>query len=419
MTQMENVEALTGDIFSDILRDNWVSSSNDSENKIVVIPKITDISVTKVDQGVLSDVYSVHLSYDLAEGIDRDHDIPPSDWLVKFCRPDLDLSWMCRNETLFYSRFAPHLLNGKSLPFDIPSFLNGSDKHIVLQEVTSITTYPLAEGCPHEKIPFLLQSLAAWHAASWESKVLLNQSPEESLVSPTGMGQRLPPLQKEGLFVSSWKDMIDHMRIRALDLELLDFATDLCQKLCKRKLRDIHDLVHRHHVTCVHGDFHIANWLFPVGDEARKPVLVDFATAGYGNPLVDLVFFMVVSTNDETVSDSILVLEKYYNLLVEFDPKIGSKISLSTLKEWFPWALVCQFLILVAYDGVCRGIAQAETDPNKRETQLLHFYRVNRRALLALKSIDNWDSIIAQLEPITAEEQEKTRIFCQNTPLKI
>ena len=441
MTRIENVKELTADLFYDILRENWSSSNaNDQDQINAEVPKINAISVTKVDQGVLSDVYRIHLDY-LVSAKHNGKTTPTADWLAKFCRPDLGLSWMCRNETLFYSRVAPSLVeNSSSLPFTIPKFLSGSDQHIILQEVTNIETYPLSEGCPPEKIGSLLEYLASWHAACWESEVLVSHSSfddsgkgKESLVFPTGMGQRLPTLQKEGLFVESWKDTIEHMRLRdeehsakqLLDKELLDFTTNLCQRLAKLKLRDIHEKVHNHRVTCVHGDFHIANWLFPVKsksgqkEEDRKPVLVDFATAGYGNPLVDLVFFMVVSTNDVIVSDSQLFLERYYNLLVECDPNLSSKITLSTLREWFPWALLCQFMILVAYDGVCREIAAAEKDEGKRENQFQHFCNVNRRMLLALQGIDDWDSVLSNLESTTPEEQQEAKVFCQKNALVI
>ncbi len=419
MTRIEKVEQLTIDAISDILNENWSQSNDNDKEEAGMIPKVNAISVNKVDEGVLSDVYRVHLDYKTDE-IDDEKSAPPANWLAKFCRSDLDLSWMCRNETIFYSQVAPRLVaDASGLPFSIPKFLSGSDRHIILQEVTDIKTYPLTEGCPFEKIEFLLQSLAAWHASCWESEALLSHKIEEELVFPTGMGQRLPPLQKEGLFVESWKDTLDHMRFR--DEKLLDFITDLCQKLATLKLRDIHDKVHNHRVTCVHGDFHIANWLFPKsgqGDE-RKPVLVDFATAGYGNPLVDLVFFMVVSTNDAIVSDSQLFLERYYNLLIESEPSLSSKITLSTLREWFPWALLCQFLILVAYDGLCRGIAQAERDQAKRESQLEHFCNVNRRMVLALKGVEDWDLVVSKLQSTTPEEQNEAKLFCQTTPLVI
>jgi thiamine kinase-like enzyme len=468
MARIESIEELTADLFSDILRENWSrqdggSCSNAAGGDTDPCPKVNAISVTKVEQGVLSDVYRVHLEYVASERSGSSASMPPSGWLVKFCRPDLDLSWMCRNETIFYSRFAQGLmatnkntvsggtpetalLPRRSLPFTVPRFLSGSDRHIILGEVTDIETYPLNEGCPPDKINFLLNALASWHAVCWESELLASHSsPDangssvqgtiegETLVFPTGMGQRLPPLQKEGLFVTSWQDTIDFMRSwddqqseKKLDAGLLDFTTSLCKRLATLKLRDVHEKVHRHRVTCVHGDFHIANWLFPAkststttGKEEQKPVLVDFATSGYGNPLVDLVFFMVVSTNDDIVSDSRLFLERYYELLIAFDPSLSSKIALSTLHEWFPWALLCQLLILVAYDGVCRGIAAAEEDKVKREIQTQHFCNVNRRMLLAIRSIDNWDAILSKLDAATREEQVEAYRFCQNTALVI
>ena len=154
-------------------------------------------------------------------------------------------------------------------------------------------------------------------------------------------------------------------------------------------------------------------------EKQRKPILVDFATTGYGNPLIDLVFFMVVSSNDNTVSDCQLFLKQYYQLLIEYDSSLSAKISLSTLCEWLPWALLCQFMILIAYDGVCRDIAAAEENEQKRASQFQHFFNANRRMILAIKSIDNWDLILSKLPVATPAEQQEARIFCQNTPLVI
>ena len=180
-------------------------------------------------------------------------------------------------------------------------------------------------------------------------------------------------------------------------------------------------MVHRHRVTCVHGDYHIANWLFPTNnDQQRKPVLIDFATTGFDNPMIDLVFFLVVSTNDTVVSNSPLFLEKYYELLIEYDPNLVSTINLTTLREWFSWALLCQYMILVAYDRMCRQIAEMERDEIKRKSQIRHFCNVNRRMILAMNSIDNWDSILSKsLKPTTIEERREARLFCEQTPLVI
>jgi len=477
ITKIENVESLTEIVFSDILRHNWIKQqdSNCSDNSETYhnnIPKITGISKVKVDQGVLSDVYRVHLEYEyaitnvngniLASSVEEESISPtvssttdvspptafclyssekdedaliPADWLVKLCRPDLDLCWMIQNENIFYSRIVSSMNAETScfarLPFTLPKFLCGSDQHLILQEVIDVQTHPLSEGCPSDKINFLLRCMAALHAACWESKVLLlslnsnnnidveDRSSCDSLIFPAGMGQRLPPLQKEGLFISSWQETIGHLRLRKeLDTKQLDFITTLSQKLSSLKLRDIHEMVHQHRVTCVHGDYHIANWLFPISGN-RKPVLIDFATTGFDNPMIDFVFFLVASTNDTTVSNTPLFLEKYYQLLIEYDPNLTSKITLATLQEWLPWTLLCQFMILVAYDRKCRNIAKAEQDDTKRENQIQHFCNVNRRIVLAMSSIENWETILSKIEATTNKERIEVQLHCQHTPLVI
>jgi len=177
-------------------------------------------------------------------------------------------------------------------------------------------------------------------------------------------------------------------------------------------------MVHQHRVTCIHGDYHIANWLFPISGN-RKPVLVDFATTGLDNPMIDFVFFLVASTNDTTVSNTPLFLEKYYQLLIEYDPNLTSKITLATLQEWLPWTLLCQFMILVAYDRMCRKIAEGEQDKTKRENQIQHFCNVNRRIVLAMSSIENWEAILSKIETTTVEERQEAQLYCQHTALVI
>jgi hypothetical protein len=293
-TKIENVESITANLFSNILRDHWIKqNSNDNNNDndsgisnkndnnnvaVVTVPKINSISLKKVDHGVLSDVYRVYLDYDEYEynnksnkaDDDADNDdattiklikIPATNWLVKLCRPDLDLSWMCQNETTFYNHVVPSIITSSiadtahstSLPFAFPKFLCGSDQYLILQEVSDVITYPLMDGCPSDKINFLLRCMAGMHATFWgKSKIIScsflnsnnnnNNNYNVSLVTTAGMGQRLPPLQKEGLFISSWQETIDYMRLQnELDTDLIDFITNLSQKLSTLKLRDIHD----------------------------------------------------------------------------------------------------------------------------------------------------------------------------------
>ena len=116
----------------------------------------------------------------------------------------------------------------------------------------------------------------------------------------------------------------------------MDAAQQLLQRLEPLRLRDVHERVHApsSRRTCVHGDYHIANWLFrnnyvfnsdkgddsntptrPTDPSSRKPVLIDWATCGYGNPMIDMVFFLLVSTKDDIVSDIEPWLQRYYIVL--------------------------------------------------------------------------------------------------------
>jgi hypothetical protein len=112
-------------------------------------------------------------------------------------------------------------------------------------------------------------------------------------------------------------------------------------------------------------------------------------------------------------------LEEYYQLLKEYNPKLSSNISLNTSKGWFEWAVILQWTILVAYENVCRSVAMSESDEQRRADQLQYFRNVNWRALLAMKSVDDWDTILLSLEETTLEEKQEAKEFCDKTPIKI
>ncbi len=445
MKPVENIESLTVNLFTKLLEGSERPGSSSHR-----VPKIESLAIERVDQGVLSQVYRVHLAYtDNVSDHSNEPSLPGSDWIVKLVRRDLNLQWMCRNEMRFFSQYVPTLFDvgsnddhtGRSrdrsstltatLPFAIPKFLSGSDQHIILQEILNVKTYPLEGGCPPDKADFLLQALAAWHAKCWGASCFFSDGNtiRDDLAFPAGMGQRLPPLHKEGLFITSWQETVEHTFVASPtndEAALCDFATSLCQRLAKLRLRDIHDMVHRHRVTCVHGDYHVANWLFPIGGSTGTnalPVLVDWATAGYGNPMVDLVFFLIVSTNDQIAAEAFqLWLPKYWMVLSERLSSNGAsptKLTLETMKEWFQWALLCQWLILVAYDDVCRRIAMHETNEGRRNSQLRHFRNVNRRAVLAMKSVGSWDEALSNLATTTRAERLEAQQFCEQNPLEI
>jgi thiamine kinase-like enzyme len=424
--QFETINELTPRIFTKLLQRHYHQNGNPPS---VVVKSL---SSHRVDQGVLSQVYRVTLDYenDNNNNNNNNNNNIPSDWIVKLRRPDLDLGWMFRCEQAFYREVAPRIRKRDSptqqLPFALcqpllSSTADDDDNHyLIIENVSDSTCHNLLDGCPPDKVEILLDAMAAWHAACWKSEEIA-RIPDLSV--PPGMGQRLDPLQKEGLFVTQWEDTLEHTMNLKKDADededslLHQFATTLCKKMADRRLRTIHDKVHDERWTCVHGDWHIANWLFP-RDDGKKPVLVDWATCGVGNPMVDLVFFLVVSTNDEVVSDAQESLEIYYKSLLRYNPE-ASSVGLETMQEWFQWALLCQWMILVAYDNLCRQIVSAEPDEGKRKSQLDHFRNVNRRTLLALQAFKNWDEILADVPPSTDDERKEAEDFCRNTELQI
>ena len=199
MIKIENVESLTPQVFLQLLKEKWQQGD---------VPNIESVSTAeKVEQGVLSNCYRIHLNFAVTQASSSLSSsstsyltsalLPPADWLVKLCRSDLNLSWMCRNEANFYCHIVPHL-DVNDLPFSVPYFLSGDDQHIILQEVKNIHTLPLTKGCPPDKINFLLQSMVCLHATCWDDPIIKDIG-EKELVFPVGMGQRLHPLQKEGV----------------------------------------------------------------------------------------------------------------------------------------------------------------------------------------------------------------------------
>eukprot|EP00980_Cylindrotheca_fusiformis_P008938 scaffold1909_cov130-Cylindrotheca_fusiformis.AAC.5 len=366
-----------------------------------------NVTLKKIDLGVLSAVFFAEVIHG-----EMSKKKLPERWILKICRDDLDLRWMFRREAAFYTTYGPKLASD-ALPFNLTTALSASEEHIILKFVEGATCHSLVDGCPEEKIEFLVHAMACWHAQCWASELLCQNYPQIH-TDPPGMGQRLSPLLKEQLFVANWRDTLHHMDF-GNDSSLHEFAFDLCSTMSDLRLRDIHDIVHQHKVTCIHGDFHIANWLFP--KDGSKPVLIDWTVWGYGNPMVDFAFFMVVSTNDQVASNIYPWLQSYMTTIKRHRPDL-EHLSVDILNEWLGWALLCQWLVLVAYDGVCRGIANGEKDPIMKKSQLTHFNNVNRRATLALKSTGALD-ILKELPIASEEERKEAQAFAARTTLAI
>ena len=373
--------------------------------------EISNVAISRVEGGVLSAVYKVEVAFESRDSIK---------WILKICRSDLNIRSMFEKEKIFYSSFGPKMASDQ-LPFRIPKSISSSQEHILLEFIDNTTSYNLLGGFPDDKISFLIHAMACWHANGWDSMEdpSIRSLLEETILmngSPPGIGQRLLPMQLEYVFASEWRNVLDAMKFGSDHGGLKEFAIKLCAEMEPLKLRLIHGMVHRQKVTFVHGDYHIANWLFPNDDS--KPVLVDWTVWGYGNPMVDLGFFLVVGSNQQVISNHSYWLEQYLDSLTKYNPKINHADVRKLLPEWLAWALLCQWMVLVCFDEKCRGMAAAQSDESTRQALTEHFNRVNIRALLCLREAGCLE-LLKKIPRATTEEREEARKVSETAPLSL
>jgi hypothetical protein len=127
----------------------------------------------------------------------------------------------------------------------------------------------------------------------------------------------------------------------------------------------------------IHGDFHVGNLLFSDSDD--EIFLIDWATCGAGNPMQELVFFLVVSTKNATLSEiQSQWLPLYHRELLSYNKQI--EVSLEDLWNHLSDCLVNQLVILVCYDNVSRQlIAEQACDQGAIQMFHMHFDNCNRR----------------------------------------
>jgi len=399
---LESIEDLKPEILTNLLRNNWEIP--------VDFRGVERLSVERVEEGVLSQVYRVFVQYDV-KGAEETKSELPKQWIVKLPRKDMPLEWMFLSEKVFYESVAP-IINQSSLPFTVPRTLCAAEKYLILEGIEDSTCYSLISGTPAEKIDYVTFALASLHARTWKSTIV--ESKARELSNTPGMGQRLHPLQKEYLFTKQWREAVD--AVDNLEPSVHRSTIHLCELMEVRRLRDIHHMVHSERYACIHGDFHIANFLFP-NDDSKTPVLVDWATFGFGNPMTDLAFFMVL--NESVASNAEGWLRKYHQNLTQCSPTLVGSFPLEVMLEKFRWAILCQWTILVAYDKMSRQLAAADRDSPQSEIKLRHFANVNRRAVLAMNSLGNFETFLDTIPLATEQESAEAQKYCIETPLSI
>ena len=355
---------------------------------------VVHVELKKVPQGVLSNVHIVLLTYDNTTP-SSSADCPLS-LLAKCPRSDLFLPDMFSVEGAFYTHYAT---NNETFPFLLPTLFYASPDVILLAYIPNTICFPLFNGCPSDKVSTCLTLLASLHAAHWNKTFV-------GLADPAGMGAALNKEDKMKLFVKHSNSFLKPL------LDLPTKESSLLFKLLSKSslfLKKVHDKVYKKKWTLIHGDFHIANFLWKEmeekkgqkEDEDKGPWLIDWGSCGLGNPLVDVAFFLLVSTR-VNMQDIEVFLWEYYSILI--DPKttsaatseiIQKEFTFFKCKQLFRNVLCNQLLIFIAYDPLVRKMAKAAPTTCQQGEQTLHFNTVHARGVQAmLSSFMDWKTFL-------------------------
>lgn len=335
-----------------------------------------------LETGVISEVVAVRVFLESASGA-REKQL-----VAKFLRPEFPFESMFLVESTFYASFGHGSVT--SVPFELARPVFTSNVLIVLERVPSIETHTCLQGCPESRIATLVTKLAQFHARLWSHDC-------DGLAVPAGIGSNLSGEAKKERFPSLWAAYVG-----AIPLEQDDRArlTTLCAYLCAHPelLQRTHELVDSGPQTLIHGDYHVANVLFPRTSAStdERVWLLDWATCGKGNPMRDLAFFFIVSvTERDRRAHEQRSLALYYST-VSRESASAAALSLADWTQQYKVCVLNQFLILVVYDHLSKQLAaNAKTEKLRRELDA-HFRSVNLRACLSV--LDNLSGGVADLE---------------------
>ena len=362
---------------------------------------VRSISVDEIEEGVLSHVVRVNMEYEPSHS----NTMVPHGLVIKFLRHDAPQHRMFLTEGAFYSS-ANDTLRRNLIPFNVPKAIYLSANCIALEEICG-RSVKLVDGCRDlNDAESCIKLLAKMHARSWIgcSSDCSNEKPKYGDFDPCpGVGLALDGLAKERCFVSKHAKYLDLYASSAseenviLDENAQARLRSLSKQLCNYRLREIHDRVVSYRPCLIHGDFHVGNLIFPL-DDGNAPVLIDWATCGRGNPIFDLVFFLVVSTprggeNEEYTKN---LLELYYLTLIDDDTSDNA----NAIRRDFPSyngsflgmytnVVLNEFLILIAYDDLARQFVESAENPAVKAERSCHFGNVARRCMAALLNIES------------------------------
>ena len=356
--------------------------------------QVAHVHLTPLQEGLLSRVCLVQLTY----AANNPSNLPASHWptqlLLKTIADQSESESkskhemntdnknsmgrrMLATEGHFYRHYAPQL----QASFQVPPLIQATSTWILLHYIPHATCFPLLllssnNGCPlpHHIIHDCLGHLAHLHARQWG----VQWTTTTGLATPPGMGGQLEATLKVQQVHANSTSFLQ--RLEQQDVVPPSSSREMLQALLGwSSLANVHAQVYAPTWTLVHGDFHIGNWLFTPEKEKNgtgTAWLVDWGSCGVGNPLIDVVFFFLVSTTLE-VSTLEAVVTQYYALLTDKHTspqaeRIRQTWSLTDCLALVRLVVVNQLMIFMAYDPLVRQLGVEAQD---------HFDRVHGRAV--------------------------------------
>lgn len=376
---------------------------------------VSSCELKPLGKGVMSNVQL------LTVGINHSQYEGKAQYLIKFKKPEIPLPDLFSVEGEFYRLAESLLVEQPAFPFRVVKALAAGSSWLMLEYTphSVVRTFHVHESCPLDLFDDLVKRLAKMHAFFWihEGSLLQNKFTDPlkpgniQLSSNPGTGHSLPVASRQEQFLPSWPAVRERLAayikndyfLRSIDKIVQWTSTDTRIKKCA-------SLVLEQKLTLIHGDYHIGNILVPNKnlqidghDSSLIPWLVDWSMAGIGNPLVDLVFFLVVGApcipvteNGSTEVSSVVnhILKQYHSALksCEIKTSMANEMLLSwgDLVSMFRICVLNQFILLICFDSLCREVANSYQDTDERHMYHAHFDRVNIRCVMLLLSDFGW-----------------------------
>ena len=376
--------------------------------------KVSSYELKPLGKGVMSDVQI------LTVDINDSQCEMKAQYLVKFKKPEIPLPDLFSVEGEFYRLAESVLVEQPAFPFRLAKALAAGSSWLMLEYTphSAVRTFHVHESCPLDLFDDLVKRLAKMHAFFWihNGSSLQNnftgtlKAGSIQLSSNPGTGHSLPVDSRQEQFLPAWPAVRERLAAYIKNDSLLRVDAIVQWTSTNSRIKKCTNLVSEQRRTVIHGDYHIGNILVPnkylQRDECDSPLipwLVDWSMAGIGNPLVDLVFFLVVGAKCIPVTESGStevsravnhVLEQYHNALKGCENKTSVTnemlLSWEDLVSMFRMCVLNQFILLICFDSLCRDVANGYQSKNEKHLYHAHFDRVNIRCVMMLLSNLGW-----------------------------